>query len=63
MAAKGEALLPRQGRVAGWTPPFIFPKILPPEASDGKAGRGDHWFTPSLKPREINSFMISLVPP
>jgi hypothetical protein len=68
MGVKGEAL-PRsechaasvRGRVR--RPCFIFPQILPPEASGACRARVGHDCLPSVKLRAINSFMISLVPP
>ncbi len=65
MAVKGEALFrclmpigPRIGQ--GGPAPFIFPEILPPEAS----GIGDMRLRPDHHSAlAISSFIISLVPP
>ncbi len=68
MTAQGEALsrpgcrtASGRGRVEG--PSFILPEILPPEAPMLCSRRAGHVAEPSLKRREISSFMISLVPP
>lgn len=68
MTAQGEALsrpgcptASGRGRVKG--PFFILPEILPPEASMRCSRRAGHVDEPSLKEREISSFMISFVPP
>ena len=68
MTARGEALPPRllcAGRLAGWTHAsnFFSAKIPPPEALEvWLQVNAAHDFCPE-KPRAINSFMISLVPP
>lgn len=66
MTAKGEVVPAHLAKAwgQGRAPDFIFPEILPPEASvRGHRGKARMSCAAGHSDLPINSFMISLVPP